>query len=148
MLPSSQSSWVINKTALLKLGLVPSVITNVSRRAQPLSKNKPVHLFSQSKCSLITAAPLGESVHEADASYFFQFDGPSLVEGIPRLHYLYLVKLQLPFDVGVLPLQAGQSGLDVLVSADEGKVGGRVHILRYGRSRPAAILLQSIISSQ
>lgn len=55
----------------------------------------------------------------------FQFDAPSLVACFPpRLHYLYLVKLQLPFDVGVLPLQAGQSGLDVLVSADEGKVGG------------------------
>ena len=39
-------------------------------------------------------------------------------------HYLDLIHLQLPLDATVLPLQARQACLDVLVGGDEGEVGG------------------------
>lgn len=38
--------------------------------------------------------------------------------------HLDLIDLQLPLDTGVLPLQAGQPGLDVLIGGDKGEVGG------------------------
>lgn len=43
--------------------------------------------------------------------------------------YLYLIDLEFSFDVCILSLKSSQSRLNVLVSADEREVGGRVHIL-------------------
>lgn len=68
------------------------------------------------------------------------------------MRHLDLVDLELPLDAGVLPLQADQPRLDVLIGRDEGKVGGRVDV--FGRQRrgaprhaAAAIVLQAPVAA-
>ena len=80
-------------------------------------------------------------------NFLFQ---PSRRGGPPSSPYLNLVHLELALDAAVLALQACQAALDFLVGADEGEVGGRVHVFGGGGAPPAhtaaaaaAVLLQA-----